>query len=99
MKLVFSAEARFDLLRIGDTIAQDSPRRAKTFVAELRRRCEALLDQPLAYPVVSRSNIQDVRRIVHGSYLIFYQVRSSHIVVVRILSARMNVNEILGLAT
>lgn len=35
MKLVFTEEAKRDLLLVGDYIAQDNPRRAITFVEEL----------------------------------------------------------------
>jgi plasmid stabilization system protein ParE len=97
MKLVFSTEARLDLLRIGDVIAKDNPHRARTFVGELRVRCNALIDQPLAYPVVSRPKMGELRRMVYGRYLIFYQVRSTQIIIIRILPGRMNVSDILGL--
>jgi toxin ParE1/3/4 len=38
--------ARADLLAIHDYIAGDNPRRALSFVRDIRRRCDALLEQP-----------------------------------------------------
>lgn len=45
MIVVFADEAEADLERIGDYIAQDNPRRAFTYVQELRARCERLASQ------------------------------------------------------
>jgi toxin ParE1/3/4 len=42
MKLVFTDEAKADLLHIGESIAKDNPVRAFTFVDELEGRCARL---------------------------------------------------------
>ncbi|WP_024880939.1 type II toxin-antitoxin system RelE/ParE family toxin [Methylosinus sp. LW3] len=85
MKLVFSAEARADLLQIGDFIAHDSPARAFTFVEELEARCRALPATPLAYPLLAGREASGIRRLVHGNYLIFYQVLDEAVVVLHVL--------------
>ena len=74
MRLVFSNEAKADLIRIGDHIAKDSPRRAISFVNELEERCRRLVDLPLAYPLLQSTKSSGIRRRVHGKYLIFYRV-------------------------
>jgi len=42
VKVVVTAEAAADLERIGDAIATDSPRRARSFVAELIEKAREL---------------------------------------------------------
>ena len=98
MKLVITDEAREDLRRIGDAIAEDNPSRAFSFLEELEARCRALPGMPLAYPLVSRTRERGVRRVVHGNYLIFYRADPDAVVVLHILAARMNVDEILRLS-
>lgn len=49
-----TAEAEFDLETIGDFIARDNPKRALSFLRELRWKCLALADMPERFPVVAR---------------------------------------------
>jgi plasmid stabilization system protein ParE len=70
----FSADALADLEDIADHIAQDSPRRALSFVRELRAACLDLGDMPLRFPVIGERDGTPVRRRVHQNYLIFYRV-------------------------
>ena len=48
MRLVFSRRAEFDLEEIGDYIARDNPRRAVSFVNEIRGHSRHLLMFPFA---------------------------------------------------
>ncbi|RQS71554.1 type II toxin-antitoxin system RelE/ParE family toxin [Burkholderia sp. Bp8963] len=63
-----------ELESIADYIARDNPRRAVTFVGELREKCLSLAEMPFAFPLVSRFEGQGVRHRVYGSYQIFYRV-------------------------
>jgi toxin ParE1/3/4 len=74
MRLVLTDAAKTDLVGIGDRIAVDSPRRAKTFVHELRESCLKLVEMPMRFSVVPRYAQAGIRRRVHGNYLIFYRV-------------------------
>jgi toxin ParE1/3/4 len=85
VKVVFSAEARGDLLRIGDLIAADSPRRALDFVRKLRTQAQKLELMPLAFPVLPRFEHTGIRRRVFRDYLIFYQVEADRVFIVHIL--------------
>jgi toxin ParE1/3/4 len=85
VKVRFSDEARGDLRRIGDYIAQDSPLRARGFVRELRARCMRLGDNPLAFPLVPRHEHSGIRRRVFGNYLIFYLLEHDTVHIVHIL--------------
>ncbi|UAL11405.1 type II toxin-antitoxin system RelE/ParE family toxin [Caulobacter segnis] len=71
-QLVISAEARRDLLRIRDYIADDNPDRAETYVEELLARCIAIADFPLAAPETLRR--KGWRVVPYGFYMIFYTV-------------------------
>jgi len=42
MRCVFSALAEADLEEIADYIARDKPRRALSFIGEIRERCQGL---------------------------------------------------------
>ncbi len=74
MKVVFSDQAQADLESIGDWIARDAPRRAVSFVQELRRLCHSFGAHPRRAPVARMMHGCEIRRAVHGSYLIYFQV-------------------------
>lgn len=84
MKVHFSPRSEEDLEEIADFIARDSPQRAISFIAEIRATCEKLADAPLGYELQPQLD-PDIRRAVHGRYLIFYSVYPKHIRIQRIL--------------
>lgn len=84
MRVVFSRRAECDLEEIADYIAADNPRRALTFVRELRTHCARIADAPLAW--ARRPQLgAGIRSSLHGRYVIFFCIRSERILVVRIL--------------
>jgi plasmid stabilization system protein ParE len=95
MKVVIADAAEIDLEKIGDDIAMGSPRRALTFTNELRASCEALSEMPRAFPVAPMLPRSNIRRRVHGNYLIFFRIGVDRIDVIRILHGAMNYAEIL----
>ncbi|HEY9279995.1 MAG TPA: type II toxin-antitoxin system RelE/ParE family toxin [Eoetvoesiella sp.] len=90
-----TGEAEHELERIGDYIAQDSPKRALTFVRELREQCLSLTNMPLAFPLVPRYEVYGIRRRAHGNYLIFYRVEADRVVVLHVLHGVMDYAAIL----
>ncbi|WP_374943448.1 type II toxin-antitoxin system RelE/ParE family toxin [Sphingomonas sp.] len=72
MRLIISDEAENGFDRIGAWIARDNPRRAASYVAELRKVCEALLTFPNRFPWADES--LGVRKRTYGDYLILYKV-------------------------
>jgi len=80
----FALAAEKDLEEIALFIASDSPRRALSFVAELRAHCARIADQPEAYPLREEYGV-GVRITVHGRYLIFHAIRDDALVIERIL--------------
>lgn len=83
-------EAEHDLERTGDYIALDSPKRALTFVRELREKCLGLAAMPLAFPLVPRYEAHGIRRRVHGNYLVFYRVETDRVIVLHVLHGAMD---------
>jgi len=90
MQVVFAHAAETDLKAIVDHIAQDNPSRALSFVLELRESCVGLAELPFGYAVARRLSGSDIRRRVHGNYLIFYRVQDKRIEVLRILHGAMD---------
>jgi len=76
----FSAQAEADLMAISRYIAADNPRRALTFIAELRQRCADLVDFPQSAPLREEFG-EGIRLASHGNYLIFYSVDEAAVVV------------------
>lgn len=95
MKVQITAEAEADLESIADYIARDNPARALSFVRELYQLCLEIADMPQAWPVVPRYEHHDVRRRIHGRYLIFYRIGTDRITILHILNGAMNVEAIL----
>ncbi|RUW30387.1 MAG: type II toxin-antitoxin system RelE/ParE family toxin [Mesorhizobium sp.] len=90
-----SDEAESDLERIAAYIAKDNPRRALSFIQELRGKCEALAETPKSSPLVPRYEQHGIRRRVHGGYLIFYRVEREQIVIIHVLHGAMDYAAIL----
>jgi toxin ParE1/3/4 len=91
--LRFSDLAMRDLEAIGDRIALDNPRRAKSFVKELRRECNSLREMPERFAKVRRYSA--LRKKVHGNYLILYDCDETNVEVIRILHGAMDYEAIL----
>ena len=85
MRVVLSAAARADLQGIADHIASDNPRRAATFVRELRAAIRRIGDMPRAFPLVPRYEHHGIRRRPWRNYLIFYVVEDDQVGIVHVL--------------
>ncbi|MGX5831993.1 type II toxin-antitoxin system RelE/ParE family toxin [Mesorhizobium sp. 43Arga] len=95
MKVRFTTEAKADLRQIADYIAKDNPPRALSFVDELEQKCLTLATSPKAFPLVPRYERHEIRRRVHGNYLIFYRVNGEQVVIVHVLHGAMDYADIL----
>jgi len=89
MRCVFSTLADFDLEEIADYIARDNPRRALSFVAEIRDRYQKIVDFPEAVPLRPQFG-QGIRIVPFGRYLIFYIVQPGEIRIERVLPGSRN---------
>jgi len=89
MQLVFLPQAELDLEAIGDYIAQDNPRRANSFVRQLREQCRKITEAPKAYR--SRSEFgEGLRSCAYGNYVLFFYEEPGLVRIVRVLHGAMD---------
>ncbi len=81
--MVFASDGLRDLELIGDWIAQDNPRRAFSYVRELRAKARSLKQWPMRYPAIGED--ARLRRAPHGAYNIHYVVLDDRVLVWRIV--------------
>ncbi len=83
MQLKFSRFIEGDLDDIADFIAQDNPRRAVTFIKEIRLKFREVLKNPLAYQL--RPDIGDEARMATiGNYAILFRVVADSVRIERV---------------
>ena len=90
MRVVLAQSAIDDLVSIGRYIKHDSPARAESFVQELEEKCWELAQMAHAFPLVPHRRNRDIRRRVHGSYLIFYRVGAEQVDVIHVIHGAQN---------
>ena len=90
MKVVFKNTATNDLEQIVDYIADYNPARAASLVQELRVRALKIGDFPQAYPVIGRFGARELRRCVHGNYLIFYRIARGRVEILQVVHGARN---------
>lgn len=90
MRPAFLPAAIADLEGIGDYIARDNPRRAVSFVAELRSQCAKLARTPEAYRLRPELG-EGIRSCPYGNYVIFFTVQADALLIVRILHGAMDI--------
>ncbi len=82
--VVFSRKAELDLEDIADYIAADNPRRAASFVRELRERCFALSTLPgSARPFPHLG--PDAHILLYQNYVILYRNLPQHVSIERVV--------------
>ena len=96
MRCRFTPLAEADLEAIGDDIARGNPRRALTFVQELRERCAKIVHMPRAAPLRPELG-EGIRVVTFGRYLICYSERDpDQVVVERIVHGARNLKRLFG---
>lgn len=90
MNLIVQPRAGVDLEEIGDYIAQDNPRRALSFVLELREQCAKIALSPQLYR--TRPELGDgIRTCAIGQYIIVFDIQLTDVRVIRILHGSMDI--------
>ncbi|MBO9663851.1 type II toxin-antitoxin system RelE/ParE family toxin [Dokdonella sp.] len=84
MRTFLSRLAERDLEEIVDYIASDDPRRALSFLDELRGQCARIGDTPLAFPLRAELGA-GIRSSLHGRYVIFFRMNKDRVLILRIL--------------
>jgi toxin ParE1/3/4 len=90
MRVEISPLAERDLEAIGDYIADDSPPRAVSFVAELRAQCANIAKALQAYRARPELG-EGLRSCAHGSYVVFFTATKTRLKIVRILHGAMDI--------
>lgn len=90
MRLEFRPQAERDLESIGDCIAQDNPRRAITFLRELRAQCHKILLAPQGCRLRPELG-EDIRFCAHGNCVIFFTESDRSVTVIRVLHRAMDI--------
>lgn len=93
MYCVFSPLAEFDLEEIGDYIARDNPKRALSFIREIRERCSQIVANPQAAPLRPELGA-GLRMVPFGRYLIFYTVGAEAVRIERILHGARRLSDL-----
>jgi toxin ParE1/3/4 len=92
MRIVISDKARSDLLGIFRYLEERSPNAADTFI----RRIDSNFDNLVRFPFIGRERpwlAPGIRCLVVGLHLLFYTVVADVITIVRVIDARMDVDE------
>lgn len=90
MRLEFLPQAENDLEAIGDFIAQDSPRRAISFIRELRALRAKITHSLQGYR--RRPEFQEnLRSCAYGNYVIFFAEDGQSVQIVRVLHGAMDI--------
>jgi toxin ParE1/3/4 len=86
MQCEFSPLAELDLEEIGDYIARDNPRRAVSFIQEIRERCAKVAASPAAARLRPELG-EGIRMVTFGRYLIFFTFNTHRVRIERVLHA------------
>lgn len=95
MRLVFRPQAEADLALIHDHISDDSPARARAFVALLRERCAPLRQFPEMGRV--RNDLRPgLRSLPVDRYVVIYRVLGDAVEIVTIVHGSRDVDSLVG---
>lgn len=93
MRFIITPLAERDIEDIGDYIARDNPRRALSFITELRGQCAKIARTPQIYRSRAELGV-NIRSCAHGNYVILFHVGSEELRVVRVLHGAMDIEAI-----
>jgi len=89
-RLVYTPQAKVDLINIGLFIAKDNSRRAISFVRELRMQCRKITVSPQGY----RPRLElgkGMRSCAHGHYVVLFYEEPGLVRIVRVMHGAMDI--------
>lgn len=94
--LIFTGEAQADLDEIFDFIAADNPRRARTYVEDIRQACRHLCQTPLIG--IERADLRPGLRVLPlwRRVVIAYELSSDTLLVLRVFTGGRDYETIMG---
>jgi toxin ParE1/3/4 len=94
IRVDFSKASERDLREIANYIERDNPRRAITFVRELRERCKSIGQFPKAARMI-RVHAHELRLLPFRRYIIVYRIDSERVTVERIWHGARDISTLL----
>ena len=97
-EVLWTDAARFDLERIVEFIAEESPANALTALARLKRRCQTLAALPQRGRIVPELRAVDVltyRELIEGPWRIVYRYDVDRVYIMAVLDARRELSGLL----
>lgn len=96
-KLRYLPIAQADLVSIFDSIAQDSPNRAKSFVDKLDERIGLREQRPLSGRIPRHLKLREYgyRVLIVEAYIVFYMVRGQDIEIHRVIHGSRNLDHLI----
>ena len=82
MTIIWTDEALNSLLDIGSYIAQDNPKRAKSFTTELYERSDQLKTHPRSGRPVPEDPFELSLEIIHKNYRIIYEIKNDDLILI-----------------
>ena len=93
-RVVWTKQARSDLRAIRSFIAEDNPRNAKRFAAEIRTAVEALKRFPDLGAIVPEFDNPKIREIIKRVYRVIYRYQGRTIVVATVFHGARRLGEL-----
>ena len=87
-RVAWSAEARADLRRIAEFVAQDSPTYASTIVDVVLARVARLAEFPRMGRVVPELEDESFRELLVYSYRVMYRVDADSVIIAAVIHAK-----------
>ena len=90
MKIVFSSQAKADLVEIVEFIAYDKPQAARKWAANIRQSVSKQSDFPKRGRTVPEFGAETIRELIKGQYRVVYKIddKKDTIVIVTIHNAK-----------
>lgn len=90
-KIVWTKSAIKDLKIIYDYVSNDSSKIAEIIISKIILRVDQLRKFPNSGRVVPELNNINIREIIEGNYRVIYEVRNSHVSILRIHHSSMKI--------
>ncbi len=84
MKLLWTENAKKDLLSIRYYIARNNPANAGQWIKRLRTRAKNIVHPPCSFRNVPEYNQDDIREVLEGNYRIVFQIIAESIIILTI---------------
>jgi len=95
MRLEIGPFVNADLEEIGDFIALDNPRRAVSFIQEIRERFRTISENPLIFRLHPEIG-EDARLSWHGRYVILFRIDADIVRIERIIFGGRELSKLYG---